>query len=727
MHTLPRTKKSSQGEFSIDSIRDVVARTPKTWVFRLLSDALRIADAAEKTDLATFAVDCLVAPPRRFSRFLALRHAWTTWPWSLDDVAERTRLLTEVVSCWSRLDPRTRGMVRTLPSDAVRDALLAAIEKHPEAVADWVSSHHDEVSLDLARLILVHPDRDISKRAAMALVGRLTGMMHIADDPDFAPDFKQFECRGSLTPTDDSKVIVAIVDACEQFGEHQQREVMLAGLVLAQGPGYGHGAVLARLESMCRNPEHPGQSGIRAVLRRGLSPIVRERAWRWLGTEGLRVSALDRLGRATTLREHELVLKCGYLLASPKRRQALSALKVKSRRGVHGEEPIPGEALPTLVQREQLSPVSRRYLADFAESVQISPAARATLADAGLCDPHPWVRWAYLRRAEAREQLNFAFDVDERLARSAALMRSPAGVREWVRWPLRTSDQHRLRTTSALVRSQHPCVRAIARGDARRLNPFVSRSAESRLAARQWLKGNRQEFLGALARRIEHGNGHEQIEAILLTRTLKLVLTFEPTLIAMFESDRTEARVAATIVAALGDIDTPAAREVLIAGLAQLDPRVRANAVESLARVTHLQPQVLSQAAIAELKSDEHHRVRANALRCVIEQSTAGNTDARDSSGIDGLASLLSDDRPLHRLAGLWLAERSLSGCGRDRVGTSWDGLCRRVAAMASREDDEAVRNRATRCARRLLGEMRAVSRVQALAEHSSTMTGARP
>jgi hypothetical protein len=153
----------------------------------------------------------------------------------------------------------------------------------------------------------------------------------------------------------------------------------------------------------------------------------------------------------------------------------------------------------------------------------------------------------------------------------------------------------------------------------------------------------------------------------------------------------------------MGDIATKSARITVGRCLEESDARVRANAVEAMLRSREPGEFV---GAVAELKCDPHHRVRANALRGVIEMGGGGK--AAEHDGVDGLASMLLDDRQSYRLAGLWLAERALTGRARGGVGAAWDPLCRRVAAMASRDEDAGVRARATFCARRLLGEMRA-------------------
>ncbi len=68
---------------------------------------------------------------------------------------------------------------------------------------------------------------------------------------------------------------------------------------------------------------------------------------------------------------------------------------------------------------------------------------------------------------------------------------------------------------------------------------------------------------------------------------------------------------------------------------------------------------------------------------------------------------MLADERDTHRIAGVGLAERVLSGSGRGRLGGRWDALARRVASIATGDPSDQGRTRASRCAARLLAELR--------------------
>jgi len=134
---------------------------------------------------------------------------------------------------------------------------------------------------------------------------------------------------------------------------------------------------------------------------------------------------------------------------------------------------------------------------------------------------------------------------------------------------------------------------------------------------------------------------------------------------------------------------TPEAIAAVTEVLRHEDPRVRANAVESLARQSRLKSRA-APAVIIELKADDHHRVRANAIRAGIASAAAGP---------DALTPMLTDTRPMHRLAGVWLAGRA--------PGQRTPELIARLGELARFDADPRVRARAVACSQRFDAELR--------------------
>jgi len=189
-------------------------------------------------------------------------------------------------------------------------------------------------------------------------------------------------------------------------------------------------------------------------------------------------------------------------------------------------------------------------------------------------------------------------------------------------------------------------------------------------------------------------------------------------------------RNVAQAVTVLGDIATPTSHAALVSAVTHQDARVRANAVEALAKHARLMPvPAISTPAVAqpaqhpwaELKTDSHHRVRANAVRAALMAAISGEELRREQalfeakadavgSGVDALASMLSDDRSMHRLAGAWLAWKVLPAGGPLRLHERWPEMVGRIAEVAQSDVEPKVRARAARCAQLVEASLAAAS-----------------
>jgi hypothetical protein len=114
-------------------------------------------------------------------------------------------------------------------------------------------------------------------------------------------------------------------------------------------------------------------------------------------------------------------------------------------------------------------------------------------------------------------------------------------------------------------------------------------------ARNAWRLSLRRDRAGALAELRDHllmGAPRDRLPWIALVRRLELAPSLERDLCDLAEDflprgtecDRDAAVFTATIVAALADCPAPRSREVLIRAMGSDDPRVAANAVESLMR-----------------------------------------------------------------------------------------------------------------------------------------------
>ncbi len=187
--------------------------------------------------------------------------------------------------------------------------------------------------------------------------------------------------------------------------------------------------------------------------------------------------------------------------------------------------------------------------------------------------------------------------------------------------------------------------------------------------------------MSELRGRVAEGTAASRTVAVLAVRRLGVVEEVENELLCAAAGD--DERVASAAVLALGDCGTAASRAAVSSCLAHPDDRVRANAVEAIARRDP------DESVVRAWVENEVPRARANAVRARVVL-------AKDSRGAESLSKMLSDERRSHRLSGLWVAERA-----------GMVGMSELVAEIARTERELHVRERARRCARRLLAEMR--------------------
>jgi HEAT repeat protein len=256
------------------------------------------------------------------------------------------------------------------------------------------------------------------------------------------------------------------------------------------------------------------------------------------------------------------------------------------------------------------------------------------------------------------------------------------------------------RTLSLLARSPHETVRAWAAQDLDLAPDPAATTIAGRLAARRLLAQDRRAFLETL--RAALTNEDQAPQALAQVRALGLAAELEPELLDLARPGRSP-RLLATAIAALGE----ARRESAVAAAAPLlehgNDRVRANAVETIG---HAGP-AANLHAIIELKADPHHRVRANATRAEFLAAIAARSPEPDLH--QELTRMLTDTRAMHRLAGLWLAGRTLPL--KLRAGEVKPELAARIAEAARVDDDPRVRVRAAACSQRLGAELRLIWR----------------
>jgi len=666
-----------------------------------LADALTVCSPREAPALATELVELAVTPPRKDPP------GWARIPpiEGIFDAVHRAgvvradRALAALARHWADLPDELRGPAAAVGAGRWGDALNP--DTPPLCLAE-LARDTDDVSL------------------APALVGALgsdgAGALAIDTLADFARRAHDDLARaraGGTTAGGWRPVAIALIHAAADYARHNCREALAGVLLVLEGPGR---RLLPRREhdtllSIVRDPGHPAAKGIRGELRWSRSPVVRARAWSWLADDAFAAASLDRLSRAPTIADHDAVLASSHLVLNPRRRRRLRMIDLRPSTHRAPDKPaaidLPeGAGVPTVAQYPRLGAPARRGLGRMLAAASVSPELRRALLAPAVADPDAHARFASARVLDTADLADFAFDADPLVARHAVLRRSRPSVA--VSGEARARLAHEL---GKLIRSPHPSVRALAAQDAHRLDPWDGGSSASRLAARFALARDADAFIAEVRTRLLGADEDASLGAIQLARRLGLVGRLRDELVLLALDASRPDRVVATAVGALGSDDAESSRDAIARAIDHGDTRVRANAVEALAKRTRRLPDLAAgdpraYSVLVEHKDDAEHRVRANAIVGLLRPRRARALAERKPSprlfepaATDALRSMLGDARPMHRLAGLWAAERLLPAAS---LGDSAAAVLAEVGRLRA-DEDPRVRRRADRCRARLV------------------------
>lgn len=711
----------------------LIRRLPVRARIAALSAGLEVADGQEVPALAAELLGLAIVPPppRGLARLVdgalgapaKLRAEEALW---------------ETARRWSVLDSESRMAALAIGRHRWRAGVLRALEGNDaerRGALRLIAEACDAACVD--RVVdLLCEEGHIAKSAESTLVrmaGRFGGVRIGSKGP--AVDTEPYlEDPGYEPTSEDQRLFEAqLVRAADSYEAHRRPGVLLAAL-LTLGPPSRRDAPDRPLLSWVRNKEHPAHASFLAVIRRSKEPLIRSRAWLWLIEDGLGGAAIDRLSRAETSAEHDVVLKSAHLLLHPLRARRTGLIKVRPKLTPRADR-APAIAwpancvVPSIAVYHELSPVARRNLPRWLRALDMHPIPRSRAVEPLLADHDPSVRLACVRVADSRTLSDLCFDGDARVARGAALKRSNAGE----------PSSKGLTVREAKLLSRHPArgVRAIGRQEWER-GDFLdgagagSVSVVARIAARRAMVADREAFLAEVHRRLTTGSVESRIGAISLVRWLGIAQELEVELLACLGAEeefeeRAGLQLIATAVSALGAVRSPTAQLAVRRAMQHEADRVRANAVEAVSRglggaeVDLAGSNPRTYASMIELKSDRHHRVRANAIRALLHLRNTKGTDAAtlgalasngvrarafyEPAGTDELFLMLADERVMHRVAGLWLVERISRRADSGGFGWKIGELCSQVARLANSDPDERVRSRATRCAQWLIKE----------------------
>lgn len=689
-----------------------IRRLPPREQAEAVRAGFRVASPSEREDLGLIAVELGARRP---------------------DVAETSRkaviareaadtAIEILVSEWHR----TPQIVRKAAAAVGRAEWAGAIRrlerrKTPppgRALALLVSDTCDPAAAARLGAVLARGEAEAAGPAARALLAtaiRLTEprdplMLGLEGNETAEPPLLDPEPREWL-PQDLDGLLDSVAAGVEGYGDHHRKEVLLAAILLLEHPAipWARGGALGK---QAADPDSPIGKTLAAAFRRARAPLARERAMYWMRVPTLAAACAERVSRAPSAVDHAALLGVAHLGLAPARAGALRMVPIATR-------PAPAEEVPwgAAYPRRRLHPQCvcpdrrtlaglpaplRRQASRLVGMVESDQLSRELALDPMLLDRDSVVRWIGSRVSGREAVGEYVFDQCLPIARHAALAGSAAGFGESMR--LRAGDAARRSRAERLTRSPHRAIRRIAREEAERISPEGGGTLGS-LAARRALAADRDGFLQRVRTAIREGDGEGRTRWLMLCRRLRIVAEIEPGLIAIVrdhlrDQDAFDGRVVATSVACLGEL--PAVRTAsLLAEVVRRsgDARIAANAADALARIGRRGE---SEAVLAERTGDGRHRVRASAIRGLTMPWPEPTDKATVGAAADDLASMLIDEREAHRLAGVWVVQRSLGAGLAGRVGARWAEIASRVRWLAEGESEERIRVRAADACRRL-------------------------
>lgn len=600
-------------------------------------------------------------------------------------------------------DQRPLADTRAALADLDEQAIHASLDRH-------LASDQPDRQAAAARLIGCIPFASLADRLPPLLSARDTGTAEAAERALARLADWLFAARIDGRAITAGPVGAAIHDAIDRFGDHRRAGVLsIIFSAAARGVRLTSASDQGAPPQWLTSADHAAIIALRRHLRADEQPDSLAAAWNWLAAPTLAGAAASRLCRGGP--GVAAVFQRSHLVLAPARRDQLARL-------VGPDGGAPASLLPSASNLPALPATARRgiprVLALLPASGRLADAALASL----LTDPDAAVRHAAVRAAtfipsRPPALADFAFDAHPRVARTAALALACRIDRGLVR------DSTPAHALAVLTRSPHRAIARLARDAAAPDALQDPASPLARLALRRELLTSPARALGRLAGALRGPEHPRAAAAASLARALGLGDLLADDLAEgarsrLSAASPAEARALSAIVSALGYSRCDASRRLLMGCAAHADPRVRANAIDALARrarLLHPGADAPVAAILASHAGDPAHRPRASAARALL--AAAPWPFPRPSSTRDpgerALLGLLHDARPMHRLAGLWLAERVAP-----RV-ASLPEIVDAVASLAKAHppaDAEprlgaALRDRARRAGERLIAEIR--------------------
>ncbi|MBL8964770.1 MAG: hypothetical protein KF787_04105 [Phycisphaeraceae bacterium] len=550
-------------------------------------------------------------------------------------------------------------------------------------------------------------------RAFLALIERFTEESH--------------QGGGGTNPGTGRTIVAAIRAASDDRLRGVLTSVIVYGSPGRLSPGsLGFDASLA---SWIGDPG-PDVESLRGVIRGSRHGLSRARAWEWLSRPSVAEACVDRLCREPEFEEHGPVLESMHLSINPARAAAARMIGASSglALGAGGraarwrvqEGSGGGGAIPDSKTMGDLSSRAKWGLTRWIGVIGASVRVRRSVVRPLLSDPSPGVRLSAVRTASQADLEESCGDADVAVAGTAMTSWSVVGSGSGRGVGGRTPSDAVARrgALERLACSPHGMVRRMAMEDLCLIDPVrASESERSSVSAAMAACPDPAGFAAWVVAELSSADMERVSRAVLVIRRTGMAGMMQDPLAERFgrldrsTDDRDELtlftadtdRVAATIVSTLAGVSpserSAACREVLGRARGDRDHRVRSNAVDGLARDGRRgSDEAAAREVLIELKGDGNHRVRAGALRGLVWMAERGTGGTEDPCGL--LMGMITDYRPVHRLAGAWLCERWLAS--RPPARTSVVTVIQRLREMARSEHDPRIAERARRTCHRV-------------------------
>lgn len=574
--------------------------------------------------------------------------------------------LATLIGRWSDIHAQTRRelltTLKSVPSSLWQRAIAQAAQSNDDtnlystlslaAALDSSDSWHSIASL------VMHPNKDIARSAAQAIEHRVS--------------------KDTTSKHPGAQMLASLVrQLLSSWSHHEQSAIAHAALIIAS-------CTDADPPTQNRTPElidehAPFSNQLRTRLRRSKHPATLKLALQWVKYPTIAAAALDRIYQDASTATSCLIAS-SELILHPLRQRLLDH-----------------EASSYTSVVTNIDPGMARCGIGLLRLLEVSSTSSASIEQAAqklFSSESPIVRVASLSHLPGVRARDAQFSKNGTESLSAMLRTHWGAQTHGVHDPSKQADislllrhaDERVRRCAKSIQIPTELRRALGRSS--ESEDIVPLLREALLTAHAIDKTRAMQFAASL------GMADDLLPEIITIATSQLPIETHDQNAQVDLEAQAALRAQAIATHLIGQSTAiPEAQSALALCLKSRDDRVRANAVEalhSLARnsPTHTPIHGLCYACMIEHKSDDHQRVRANAIRnLLVFDHQVGRTRTReasiyDTAGVMSLETMLHDQREPHAISAMWIARRlAYSGQWRT-ISSRWKSLADRVGTI---------------------------------------------